>query len=74
MRILSALASLMPLIMQIVFLGVKATASTVFRPASASFFVSDEEMPASCGAAGGEVAESAAGTARKRGERGEWVR
>ena len=47
-RILSAFASLIPLIVNRVFFGVKATASIVFNPASCSFFVSDAEIPASC--------------------------
>lgn len=46
-RILSAFCSLMPLIVHSVFLGVNATASTVWKPASASFLVSCAEIPAS---------------------------
>jgi hypothetical protein len=46
-RILSALASLIPLIVNNVFFGVNATASMVLRPASWSFLVSDADIPAS---------------------------
>lgn len=46
-RILSAFCSLMPLIVHRVFLGVNATASTVWKPASESFLVSCAEIPAS---------------------------
>lgn len=46
-KILSAFASLMPLIVHNVFFGVNATASTVCNPASDSFLVSDDEIPAS---------------------------
>jgi hypothetical protein len=46
-KILSALASLIPLIVRSCFLGVKATASTVWYPALTSLSVSDAEIPAS---------------------------
>lgn len=46
-RILSAFCSLIPLIVHNVFLGVNATASTVWKPASESFFVSCADIPTS---------------------------
>src|SRR4051794_5315154 len=48
-KILSAFASLIPLMVHNVFFGVNATASTVWKPASASFLISDAEIPASYG-------------------------
>ena len=46
--ILSALASLMPFIAISAFLGVKATASTVWKPASSNFLQSEALMPQVC--------------------------
>ena len=50
-RILSHLASLMPLIARSAFLGVYATDSTVWKPASTSFLTSAALMPDACACA-----------------------